>query len=86
MEINSITTVKYTSKEVAEKLGISTRELHDIAIAENIGIRHKGKFLFTNEEYFVSVQDERNGKSFLIYFWSEFGAKAIGYKTKTYFE
>ena len=86
MEINTITTIKYTSKELAERLEISTKELHDIAISENIGIRHKGKFLFLDPEYSVVVQNEFNGKPIKQYFWSEFGAKAMGYKLKNYID
>lgn len=86
MEINTITTIKYTSKELAEKLEISTKELHDIAISENIGIRHKGKFFFLDTEYYVEVQNEFNGKPVKQYFWSEFGAKAMGYKLKNYID
>ncbi len=70
--MNSITTIKYTSKELAELLELEAKDIHNIAIIENIGIRNKGKFYFINEMFYVIEQNEFNNIKFKKYYWNEY--------------
>ena len=69
--MNSITSIKYTSKEISTILEISTKQLHNIAEAENLGFRNKGKFYFTNSDFTIEEQNEINNIPFKKFYWNE---------------
>ena len=69
--MNSITSIKYTSKEISTILEISTKQLHNIAEAENLGFRNKGKFYFTNTDFTIEEQNEFNNIPFKKFYWNE---------------
>ncbi len=76
--MNSITTLQYTHKELAERFELKTSEFIDICVENNLLIRNKGKVYFIcDDSYYDIIQNEINGIPFKQYFWSERGLKYL---------